>query len=249
MQSDSAKVEFEKLTCYQNDLGQRFTTAQGLRYNTEGGLNLVPENLPFDHNRVRLKRPTAGCDYVNATWITPPSEDDPTYDELIYTSYIPFKCVQFAVGQEPMPNTMDHYFRMVHEQKFDYVLSFTKEPRKVPLKVNDVYDLHELNLRILQRTKINENLHRTEISLFNYNESVDQYRHNFTYIELDIWPNDDKSDPEVIETIGSAICLMRNEMTQKRSSLKVLATDTRGGVGASAVFLAIMRSCRNWMNH
>ena len=242
--------EFEKLISYKNDLGQRSTISQGLRYNREGGFNLVPENLPFDHNRIRLKRPVAGCDYVNAAWITPPYADDPTYDQLIYTSYIPFNCVQFAVGQEPMPNTMDHYFRMVHEQKFDYVFSFTKEPRKLPLKVNDVYDLHQLTLKVLKRSNINYSHHndncfheitlqRTELSLFNTNESVDQYRHNFIYIELDFWPDNDDSSTRAIEAIVCAMCLMRNEMTLKGSSLKVLATDIRGGVGASAVFLSM----------
>ena len=95
--------EFESLICYQNDLGQKYTNAQGQRYNKIGGLNLVPINLPFDHNRIKLKRPINGCDYINANWITPQFNDNATYDELIYTSYLPCNKIQFAVGQEPMP--------------------------------------------------------------------------------------------------------------------------------------------------
>ena len=231
--------EFEKLRCYDNDLGQRFTIAQGLRYNREECLNLVPANLPFDHNRIKLKRPINGCDYINASWLTPPSDDDDTYDQLIYTTYLPFKRIQFSVGQEPMPNTVDHYFRMIHEQKYDFAVSNTKEPREVPLKANEVFHLHELTLRILKTTTISKNLHRSEISLFNTNESGDQYKHYFTYFEFDAWPIGENSDPEAIEVIVSALCLIRNEMTLKTSSLKVLVTDTRGGVGASAVFLSM----------
>ena len=37
----------------------------------------------------------------------------------------------------------------------------------------------------------------------------------------------------------SVMCLIRSEMSLERSSLKVLTTDTRGGVGASAVFLSM----------
>ena len=81
--------EYNQLRCYKNDLGQRFTTAQGLRYNKVGMLNLVPTNLPFDHNRVKLKRRIDGCDYVNASWITPPFDQDGTYDQLIYSSHLP----------------------------------------------------------------------------------------------------------------------------------------------------------------
>ena len=230
--------EFQKLICYKNDLGQRFTTSQGLRYNREGGLNLVPENLPFDHNRIKLKRPINGCDYINANWITPPS-DDATYDELIYTSYLPIKSIQFAIGQEHLPNTMDHYFRMIHEQKFDFVLSFTKTPRGEPLKPNDVFGLKDLNLKIMKTTTINKHLHRTEISLCNNNESGDQHKHNSIYFELDTWFNEEYPDPEAIEIVVSEICLIRSEMTLKKSSLKVLATDTRGGVSASAIFLSM----------
>ena len=96
--------EFDNLIRYDGGISQRFTTAQGLRYNKSGQLNLVTTNLPFDHNRIKLKTPIQGCDYVNASWITPPSDDNATYDELIYTSYLPFNRIQFAVGQEAMPH-------------------------------------------------------------------------------------------------------------------------------------------------
>ena len=82
--------EFQKLIQYDGDIGQRFTTAQGMRYNKTGQFNLIPTNLPFDHNRIVIRKPIQGCDYVNANWISPPSDDSATYDELIYTSYLPY---------------------------------------------------------------------------------------------------------------------------------------------------------------
>ena len=40
--------EFQKLIQYDGEIGQRFTTAQGMRYNKTGQFNLIPTNLPFD---------------------------------------------------------------------------------------------------------------------------------------------------------------------------------------------------------
>lgn len=44
--------EFNNLMKYDGGIGQRYTTAQGVRYNKIGKLNLIPSNLPFDHNRI-----------------------------------------------------------------------------------------------------------------------------------------------------------------------------------------------------
>ena len=64
--------------------------------------NRIPTNLPFDHNRIALKPPIQNCDYINTIWISPPIEDEPNYDEFIYTDYLPFHHIKFAVGQEPL---------------------------------------------------------------------------------------------------------------------------------------------------
>ena len=56
---------------------------------------------------------------------------------------------------------------------------------------------------------------------------------------MDAWFNEESPDPEAIEVVVFAICFIRSEMTLKKSSLKVLATDTRGGVCASAIFLSM----------
>ena len=231
--------EFENLIRYDDGIGQRFTTAQGVRYNKFGQFNLIPSNLPFDHNRIKLKIPIQNCDYVNANWMTPPSDASCAYDQLIYTSYLPFNCIRFAVGQEPLPRTLDHHFRMVHECKFDIVVSFTMEPSNKPFEVGKMYRFEGLTLNILNRIKINDSLHRTEFSLVNDDENRDQYKHTLIHFEFHAWPNAESISLENTEMIVSAICFIRNEMTLKQSSLSVLVTDFRGGVAASAVFLAL----------
>ena len=237
--------EFKKLLEYDGGLGQRFTTAQGTRYNKIGQLNLIPTNLPFDHNRIKLKTPIEGCDYINANWITPPSDDTATYDQLIYTSHLPFDRIRFGVGQEPLPHTKNMYFQMIHEQKFDFVLSLTNTPKEDSYEIDELRTFEELSLHVLSRSQINEHLYRSEISLSNTNSNRAEYKHNFIYFEFVARPNEDIVGYEVIQLLVSSICIIRNEMVLKKSSIKVLATDSRGGIGTSAAFLVLYEIMQN----
>ena len=78
--------EFNNLMTFTDDISNRFTTAQGKRYNKEPAFNLDPDVLPFDHNRVCLRNTADKIDYVNASWLAEISEE-PSYDEVIYTKY------------------------------------------------------------------------------------------------------------------------------------------------------------------
>ena len=119
-----SKQEFENLLTFDGSITQRATTSQGQRYNDKRtAFNRVAENLPFDHNRLVLKTPINNCNYVNANSISAPI-DDLTYDELIYTSHQPFRRIEWAVGQNPLPHTMSHHFRLIHQCRFDYIISF-----------------------------------------------------------------------------------------------------------------------------
>ena len=138
-----------------------------------------------------------------------------------------------------MPNTEDMHFRMIHERKFDFVLSFTNEPKKESFAIDEVYNFKGLALKVLGRSMLNKNLCRSEVNLFNTNETGNRYEHNFIQYEFDAWPNGATTSLEAIELLVKSICIIRNEMELKKSSLKILATDFRGGVGPSAVFLAM----------
>ena len=96
-----SEEEFGKLVTFTENIGQRYTTSQGERYNKSFGFNLNRNVLPFDHNRVKLRNPIDHCDYVNATWISRIVEDEPTYDQLIYSSYVPYDNINFIIGQDP----------------------------------------------------------------------------------------------------------------------------------------------------
>ena len=60
-----------------------------------------------------------------------------------------------------MPNTEDMHFRMIHEQKFDFVLSFTNEPKEESFEIDEVYHFKGVILKVLSRSMINKYLCRS----------------------------------------------------------------------------------------
>ena len=229
--------EFEQLISYDGGISQRFTTSQGERFNNKKyGFNRVPENLPFDHNRLRLKNRIKNFDYVNANHISPPS-DDRAYDELIYTTHLPFKSIQFSIGQNPLPQTMNHHFRLIHESRFDVIVSLMGKASETLFKSGRTYHYKDLVLQVLSRTQMEDHLFRTEFSLFNESVVGFQYKHHATYYEFVNWPKDEIAYIEDADELVSSLCAIRNEISSNQSSTKCFVHDCRGGVAGSALFL------------
>ena len=237
-----SKDEFEELLSYDGGITQRFTTSQGERFNDKKfRFNIVPENIPFDHNRLRLKNPINNCDYVNANTMTLPSEDR-TYDELIYTTHLPFKSIQWAIGQNPIPHTMNHHFRLIHENKFDYIVSFAENPGNTLFKSGSTYHYKDLLLKVHKRTKVKDHLFRTEFSVFNESTIGYQYNHHATYFEFVNWPKEEIMTTEDADELVPSLSAIRNEISRCQSPAKIFTHDFRGGVGSSALFM-VMYEC------
>ena len=93
-------------------------TSQGKRYNSGGNgkLNVDKLVLPYDQNRVILKTPVNGVDYINANWITRINKER-VYEELIYNDYLPYAKINFILTQDPTVDSEAHYLRMIFEQE------------------------------------------------------------------------------------------------------------------------------------
>ena len=230
--------EFDKLTKYHDGFTDRFTTSQGKRYNKDGNLNLIPEILPFDHNRVKIKSPIDGCDYINATWLTNTSEDS-TYDELIFTTYQPYKNINFIVGQDPIPATMQHHFRLIIENKIDLVVSFGDKESPSNFNVGETYAFKDVCLKIRNRTKIAEHLCRTEMTITHTAATGLQTMHNFVYFDFVNFPKNGITSTEDAENLVKSICTIRSELKHQATSLKVFAHDSRGGVQGASTFVVL----------
>ena len=234
-----SKDEFEELLSYDGGITQRFTTSQGERFNDKKfRFNIVPANIPFDHNRLRLKNPIDNCDYVNANTMTRPSEDR-IYDELIYTTHLPFKSIQWAIGQNPIPHTMNHHFRLIHENKFDYIVSFAEHPGDTLFKLGSTHHYKDLLLEVLERTKVKDHLFRTTFSVFNESTIGYQYNHHATYFEFVNWPKEEIMTPKDADELVSSLSAIRNEISRCQSPAKIFTHDFRGGIGSSALFMAM----------
>ena len=63
--------------------------------------------------------------------------------------------------------------------------------------------------------------------------------HRTVFFELDEATMDNITASKDTEHLVKAICLIRNELKQEKSSLKILVHDTKGGVSGGAVFLSL----------
>ena len=230
--------EFTRLTKYGNGISQQFTVSEGQRYNKTGCYNLSPENLPFDHNRVTLKTPVKGCDYVNASWLSK-SSDGQTYDELIYTSYLPFEAIVFVIGQDPTPDTMPHHLRMLLENQIDMVVSFGDNDSLMSLQVGKTYNFESLSLNISSMEKITDILFKTKITIADATAAGDQNIHKAVHYHCIAWSKDGTECIEDIEGLVLSICFIRNAMKTQSSFLKVFTHDSRGGVQGASFFVVL----------
>ena len=220
-----SKDEFDRLTKFEDGLFQRATMAQGKRYNPNGELNRVTENLPFDHNRVKLRKPIKGCDYVNATTLSNYSHD-PTRDEIIYSSYIPFKTIKFVIGQNPMDVTMQHHYRMILENRINTIVCFNEKDNQMSLQVGTTYSFGELSLKIHSKREITENLLGTEVTIIDTTARGAQNLHPAKYFEFLSYPEEGTSSFEDAERFVSCLCTIRNEMKRLYYSHKVFVHDS-----------------------
>ena len=134
---------------------------------------------------------------------------------------------------------MLHHYTMVHEQKFDFVISFTGTEKKRPLQVGKTYHINDVTLKVDSRTELQERMSRSEVSLFNTTAPGAQYMHRTVFFELNEATMEDITASKDTEQLVKAICLIRNELKLEKSSLKILVHDTKAGVSGGAVFLSL----------
>ena len=90
--------------------------------------------LPFDYNRVRLKTPINGTDYINASYITGiksnqlqgKSNDNERRSVNHSSDLARFSNINFFASQGPLPNTCAHHLQMIFENDIYIVIMLTK---------------------------------------------------------------------------------------------------------------------------
>lgn len=229
--------EFDNLPTFTKNPDPKFKVLEGQKYNNENGLNLIPDVLPFDEHRVKLRVPINGCDYVNASWLSQIDQDEEHYN-VVYTDKESDVKVKFILGQNPTPNARPHYYQMLYENLTRIVIQIKDEKDSRIPKIGHDREFCHMKRHILSRNKVVSNLYQSEIYLSNSN-SPGNYRLNFTLFELVNWPRNDLSSSEDTSALMPAICFIRNTIKTMNNSMNIMVQDGEGGIAGASVLVVL----------
>ena len=232
------KEEFEKLFRFKDDVTSRLTQYQGKRNDGKDGRNVNSRALPFDYNRVKLRNATDGNDYFNGSWIISSTEDS-TYDEIVYSDYIPYVKIDFIVGQKPLPNTLLHHYQVLHENKVDIEIYIHFGQNTKPLVPGKVYHTGNLSRRVFTSNQIGQNLIKTEMEFFDTTSSKTQFKHPMTLFELTGFPKQEMDGMSEVNDILESICLIRKHIKGDAKNMKIMVHDPDGGISGAVFVVAL----------
>ena len=236
MPSEREFDELEEMDCRRYNKTADFATSFGQHCNFDGLLNLDPEVLPYDFNRVRLKSPLkGGLDYVNASWIarTRKIKDGTNFGEM--RPYLPFSMMNIILTQDPMENTAPSYYQMIHERKVDIVLKIGSNP------IWESQEKHQslgyMDRKLIKKKQLQDFLTRETVCIY-YNTS-NNFPQNTNIFNFDGWPENGNFSDELINNFLLMIAYVRKETIRKRGTITILAQDALGGISGASVFVIL----------
>ena len=232
--------ELEKLDNKRNKATRNFLMSHGSRYKR---LNVNEESLPYDYNRIVLKKKINDVDYINATWMKEVGNEG-VYDELIYNNYLPFLKVNFILAQVPIPETYHHYIEMLYEKKVNLVVHIESEmniqhDQLSGLNLSDPPEwlrssFDDLSCQLLENFNLDENLSKQNIMIKKFDKTR-QIKH-FCFVA---WPSNDDFREDNAKDWLRAINLIRKEMKNSFTNFTVVCQDQLGGISGASSFLAL----------
>ena len=90
--------------------------------------------FPYDFNRIRLKTPVAGTDYINGSYVTGPLSKDssmssPTVvaeENLKPFEFSKFSNISFLATMGPLQGTVAHHWQAIYENDVDIIVMLTR---------------------------------------------------------------------------------------------------------------------------
>ena len=241
-----SKDEFERLFKYQDKIESKLTTYQGKRNNDRIGLNAKADILPYDHNRIKLKNLFEGSDYINASLISSlRRSEEPSYDEIIYTSYVPTFQIEFIVGQEPNKNTFTRHFQMLHEQRVHVVISLHRGKGTNKLILDKVDSFHNMTRKTVKKIQVSDTMCVYIYELFDTTSVETQYKTQVLFFEIFNFPKWDDFDVEDARNILSNISSIRKQIKAKNNRLKMMVYDDEAGSCGASLFVALYDMLEN----
>ena len=234
------KDDFDRLFQYQDKIESKLSTYQGKRNNDKIGLNAKPNIFPYDHNRIKLKAMVDDSDYINASLISSlRRSDDPSYDELIYTSYVPTFQIQFIIGQEPGKNTWIRHFQMIHEQRVHVVISLHRGNIKRQLMVGNIEGFQHMTRFMVQNIQVTDTMCVYIYELFNTTSVETQYKTQVLFFDIFDFPKTDHFDVEDARNLLTNIASIRKQIKAKNNGLKMMVYDDEAGLSGASIFVAL----------
>ena len=185
----SLEKQFEELELNDERRKSHYPCTIGLRYNSKNtarSLNVDPEVIPYDATRVVLKTPIKNSDYITATWMNKAAKEG-DYATPTMTPYVPYSKLNIILTQDPMAQTMAHYYQMIYDNYVDVVIQICSR---------DDFDTKEIHFET-QQTILNFDIKTTNANLlapFLVKRSVEihnkEQNHNQTFnlIQFIDWP-------------------------------------------------------------
>ena len=240
------KDEFERLFQYQDKVESRLSTYQGKRNNDKPCLNADSNIFPYDHNRVKLKHMIDGSDYINASVISSLGRsDEPSYDEVIYSSYVPTFQIQFIIGQDPGQNTWTRHLQMIHEQRVHVVINLHRGNCSETLMVGHEDSYQHMIRKTVKKIQVTDTMCAYIDELFNTTSVETQYKTQVLSFEIYDFPKKDDFDAEDARNLLMNIAAIRKQIKAKNNVLKMMVYDDEAGLSGASVFVALYEIMAN----
>ena len=241
-----AKDEFEHLFQYQDKIESKLSTYQGKRNIEKIGLNAKPNIFPYDHNRIKLKDQIDGSDYINASLVSSlRRSDEPSYDEVIYTSYVPTFQIQFIIGQEPGQNTLTRHVQVIHEQRVHVVISLHRGDGTNKLIMGKIEGFQHMTRKIVKKIQVTDTMCVYIYELFNTTSVETQYKTQVLFFEIFDFPKNAEFDDADARHLLSNIASIRKQIKAKNNSLKMMAHDDDAGLYGASIFVTLYEILEN----
>ena len=177
--------ELEENDRKRSSIKSDLTMSQGRRYNDgkNGKLNINKKFLPYDQTRIKLKTPINGIDYINASWI---QKANNIYDDVY--EFLSSSKINFILTQDPTPDTQQHYFQMMYEQKVDLAVHVGCNEN---LAQWSKISYGKITIELVERTKLMDYLTRENIDIYiKHERSV--INHRMMVYHFTSWPSNDQ---------------------------------------------------------
>ena len=239
-----AEKQFEELELNDERRVDHYPSSVGRRYNSKHAkrsLNVFPDVIPYDSTRVILRNTIRGVDYINATWLNRAEEEGP-YAVPIMTPYLPFSKINIITTQNPMPQTMEHYYQMLYENYIQVVVDIcTPECFDFnEIQSENTQQFNHLEVKMSQGKLVTPFLASRFLEVHNSNDKHIQRLRLFRFIE---WPKMVlvEKTAEERKNLVSTISLLRNMIGKDNTTANIVVQDANGGVGGAAVFVILLQ--------